>query len=66
MSFRITTRKRLGPVVLNFGTKGVSSVALALGPVRYRVWSRTGSPQGVTSVNLPGPVSYRPSQRRNG
>lgn len=57
---RSTYRPRVGPFVLNTSTRtGLSSVSLDAVPVRYKVWDRNGN-TGVSSVDLPGPVSWRP------
>ena len=63
MGFRYTGRRTLGPFVLNGGLRGLSSVSVRLGPITVRVWDRTAR-RGVSSVDLPGPWSYRPSLRR--
>lgn len=61
---RSTYRPRIGPFTLNTSTKtGVSSVSVGLGPARFKVWNRNGN-TGLSSVDLPGPVSYRPTQRQ--
>lgn len=60
---RSTYRPRVGPFVLNTSTRtGLSSVSLDAGPVRYKVWDRQGN-TGVSSVDLPGPISYRPPRQ---
>lgn len=60
---RSTYRPRLGPFVFNTSTRtGLSSVSLDAGPLRYKVWDRRGN-KGVSSVDLPGPISYRPTGR---
>jgi TRAP-type C4-dicarboxylate transport system permease small subunit len=58
MSFRITARPKAGPFRFNTGTRGLTSVTLKLGPVSWRLWSRTGR-TGLSSVDLPGPLSWR-------
>lgn len=63
MGIRFTRRFRVGPFVLNAGLRGLSSVSLRLGPVSWRLWSRHHE-RGVSSVDLPGPLSYRPPARR--
>jgi hypothetical protein len=63
MALRVTARPGLGPLRFNTGTRGLTSVTLKLGPVSWRLWSRTGR-AGLSSVDLPGPVSYRPPRRR--
>lgn len=64
MSFRSTFRPTLGPFALNTGSDmRPSSLTVKVGPVRLRLWSRSAR-RGVSSVDLPGPVSYRPSAPR--
>lgn len=63
MAVRVTARPRYGPVRVNMGRRGVSSVTVRLGPVSWRLWSRTARP-GLSSVDLPGPLSWRPSAGR--
>lgn len=63
MPLRVTARPRLGPLRINTSTRGVTSVTLKLGPVSWRLWSRT-SRSGLSSVDLPGPLSWRGSTRR--
>lgn len=62
MGIRYTGRRTIGPFVLNGGLGGLSSVSVKVGPVSVRVWSRHHA-RGVSSVDLPGPWSYRPSVR---
>lgn len=60
---RSTYRPKVGPFTLNTSTRtGLSSVSVGLGPLRYKVWDRRGR-AGLSSVDLPGPISYRPNQR---
>lgn len=63
MGFRSTYRPSVGPFRFNTGTHGLTSITVKLGPFSYRLWSRTKKP-GVSSIDLPGPVSYRPGRRR--
>jgi Protein of unknown function (DUF4236) len=63
MSLRVTARPRIGPLRINTGRSGITSVTLKLGPVSWRLWSRT-SRTGLSSVDLPGPLSWRASIRR--
>lgn len=63
MALRMTARPRIGPIRINTSTRGVSSVTLKLGPISWRLWSRTGY-RGLSSVDLPGPWSWRASTRR--
>jgi hypothetical protein len=58
MPVRVTGRPRLGPLRFNYSAKGLTSVALKLGPITWRLWSRTGF-RGLSSVDLPGPWSWR-------
>lgn len=58
-SMRITKRQRVGPLQLNFSMRGLSSVTFVAGPLRYRLWSQDFEP-GVSSVNLPSMLSFRP------
>lgn len=60
-STRITWRPRLGPLIMNMGRNGPSSLSLAVGPIRYRLWSRTHK-QGLSSLDLPGGMSFRGRQ----
>lgn len=53
--FRVNTGRRLRP----------TSVTMRLGPVSFRVWS-PGVRRGISSIDLPGPFSFRPSGRRRG
>lgn len=62
---RSTYRPRVGPFTINTSTRtGVSSVSVGAGPLRYKVWDRKGN-TGLSSVDLPGPISYRPPQQRS-
>lgn len=63
MALRYTNRSRFGPLRFNMGTNGLSSVSLKAGPVTMRLWSRRQR-SGVSSVDLPGHWSWRPSARR--
>ncbi|MBL7490116.1 DUF4236 domain-containing protein [Frankia sp. AgB1.9] len=58
MGLRYTRRPKIGPFHMNVGEHGVSSVTLKLGRVSWRVWSKRGH-GGLSSVDLPGPFSYR-------
>ncbi|WP_084010490.1 DUF4236 domain-containing protein [Pseudofrankia sp. DC12] len=58
MGLRYTRRPRIGPFHLNVSEHGVSSVTLKLGRVSWRVWSKQRT-SGLSSVDLPGPFSYR-------
>lgn len=60
-STRVTWRPRLGPLIMNMGRNGPSSLSLAMGPMRYRLWSRTHK-QGFSSLDLPGGMSFRGRQ----
>lgn len=64
MGLRFTSRPKFGPFVLNFGAKGLTSVSLRLFGTSTRIWSATGKKNGLTSVDLPGPFSYRPGNKR--
>ncbi|RYI20430.1 DUF4236 domain-containing protein [Dermacoccus sp. 147Ba] len=65
MGLRNTGRTTLGPLTVNYGATGrPSSVSVGLGPVRFRVWSHKGT-TGVSSVDLPGPWSYRPNSTKS-
>jgi hypothetical protein len=60
MGLRYTRRPRYGPFRVNVSEHGVSSVTLKLGRVSWRVWSRRDRRRrGLTSIDLPGPFSYR-------
>ena len=62
MGLRSTFRPNFGPFAVNTGRDmRPSSVTLKIGPFRYRLWSRR-SRRGLSSVDLPGPVSYRPTE----
>lgn len=58
MPFTFRSRRRFGPLVLNFGRNGFTSWGIQVGPFTWN--SRTGA----TSVDLPGPVNYRTRGRR--
>ncbi|WP_261554168.1 DUF4236 domain-containing protein [Frankia tisae] len=58
MGLRYTRRPRYGPFYVNVSERGVSSVTLKLGRISWRVWSRNRR-GGLSSVDLPGPFSYR-------
>lgn len=65
MGFRNTGRSTIGPFTVNYGKNAMpSSVSVGVGPLRFRVWSKSGAPRGVSSIDLPGPYSYRPNQQR--
>lgn len=60
---RSTYRPKVGPFQLNTSAQnGLSSVSVGTGPARFRVWDRQGH-TGLSSVDLPGPISWRPSRR---
>jgi len=60
---RSTYRPRIGPFTLNTSTQtGLSSVSVGTGPLRFKVWDRKGN-TGLSSIDLPGPISYRPTQQ---
>lgn len=67
MGIRNTGRYTVGPFTINASRTGApSSVSIGAGPVRFRVWSRKGNQRpGVSSVDLPGPWSYRPNQKKH-
>lgn len=64
MGFRSTYRPRIGPFAINTGTQGVNSVTVRLLGVTVRLWDKTGKRGSVSSVDLPGPLSYRPRKER--
>ncbi|MCK9898613.1 DUF4236 domain-containing protein [Frankia sp. Cpl3] len=45
------------------GAQGLSSVSMKAGPFTWRLWSRRQR-AGMSSVDLPGHWSWRPSARR--
>lgn len=60
---RSTYRPRIGPLTLNTSARtGLSSVSIGTGPLRFKLWDRRGN-TGLSSVDLPGPISWRPTQR---
>lgn len=61
--FRVTSRPRIGPFVLNLGRGGLTSVSLKAGPMRYMIWSRKYRP-GFSSMDLPSGLSFR-GKRQN-
>lgn len=64
MGLRSTYRPKLGPIAFNTSTKhGLTSVTIRLFGATYRLWGRDKK-RGVTSVDLPGPLSYRPGSKR--
>lgn len=63
MPFAFSGRKKFGPFTLHFGKRGVTSVSSRSGRSTWRLWSRRSRP-GLSSVDLPGPLSYRPRARR--
>ncbi len=63
MGLRSTYRPALGPLRFNTGREGLTSIALALGPITLRLWSSDNAEPGVSSVDLPGPISVRPRRR---
>ena len=63
-SFRVTWRPRIGPLVMNMGRKGPSSVSADLGPLRYMVWQRNrGIGAWFSSFDLPSILSFRGKRR---
>lgn len=56
-------RKRFGPLRFNYTQNGLSSVTAKVGPATWRLWSRRTHDRGLTSVDLPGPASWRRSRR---
>lgn len=60
---RSTFRPTFGPFMVNTGRDmRPTSVTMKVGPTRVRLWSRNKSQRrGVSSIDLPGPISYRPS-----
>lgn len=65
MPVRVTGRPRFGPLRFNYSIKGLTSIAFKAGPITWRLWSRTGF-RGLSSVDLPGPWSWRaPTGRPN-
>jgi Protein of unknown function (DUF4236) len=58
MGLRYTRRPRYGPFHVNMSENGVQSVTLKMGRVSWRVWSKRRR-SGLSSVDLPGPFSYR-------
>ncbi|KJE19724.1 hypothetical protein FF36_05979 [Frankia torreyi] len=63
MPIRVRAQRRLGPLRATITERGLSSVTLRVGRTSWRLWSRTGGRRGLTSVNLPGPLSWRPAAR---
>lgn len=60
MGIRNTYRPKFGPFTLNFNKRfGLSSATIRLFGVTYRLWSKKQN-SGLASVDLPGPLSYRP------
>ncbi len=53
MGLQFRRRLRIGPLVLNFGKSGLTSVALKVGPF---TWNLT---HGTKTTNLPDGFSYR-------
>lgn len=64
-SMRITKKSYIGPFVVNWSTRGPSSVAYRLGFLTFRLWSASGSANGLSSVDLPGPLSWRANRSRS-
>lgn len=60
-STRVTWRPRYGPFIMNMGRNGPVSLSLAMGPMRYRLWSRRHK-RGLSSIDLPGGMSFRGRQ----
>ncbi len=63
MGLRYTNRSKAGPLRFNMGAQGLSSVSMKAGPFTWRLWSRRQR-AGMSSVDLPGHWSWRPSARR--
>lgn len=64
MGLRNTGRTTIGPFTVNYGKNAApSSVSVGIGPARFTVWSRTRR-AGLSSLDLPGPYSYRPTRTR--
>lgn len=63
-SFRVTWRPKIGPLVMNMGRKGPSSVSADLGPLRYMVWQRNrGIGAWFSSFDLPSILSFRGNRK---
>lgn len=61
---RSTYRPKVGPLSFNTSAqKGLSSVSVGVGPFRSKIWDRNGN-TGLSSIDLPGPLSYRPTSNR--
>jgi hypothetical protein len=63
MGIRYTRRPRYGPFHVNISEHGVQSVTLKVGRISWRVWSRRHR-GGLSSIDLPGPFSYRRQARQ--
>jgi Protein of unknown function (DUF4236) len=63
MGFRSTYRPQVGPFRFNTGMKGLTSVTMRMFGTTFRLWSKKQG-RGVASVDLPGPISYRPKGRK--
>lgn len=64
MGFRNTYRPKVGPFTFNFNKRwGLSSATIRLFGVTYRLWSQKQN-SGIASVDLPGPLSYRPKANK--
>ena len=62
MGIRSTFRPTFGPLQMNTNKSlRPTSLTVRIGPLRYRLWGRK-RPTGVSSLNLPGPFSYRPAE----
>jgi Protein of unknown function (DUF4236) len=59
MGLLFRSRKRLGPLVLNFTQRGFSSWGLKIGPWSWN--SRTRAHR----VDLPGPLSWKQDKKRS-
>lgn len=61
---RSTYRPKIGPLTFNTSAQtGLSSISVGAGPLRAKLWDRRGN-TGLSSIDLPGPISYRPSHRQ--
>ena len=63
MGLRNTYKKKFGPFTINFNKKfGPTSFTIHMFGVTYRIWSKRDQ-SGISSVDLPGPWSYRPGRK---
>lgn len=62
MGFTFRKTVRLGPLRLNFGKRGLTSVGVKAGRMSY---NRARNGRRTTSVDIPGPVSWKSSRRKN-